>query len=872
MTKLYLYVKINTMNKYFNKTTKFLSIVVLSVVSFFCVLGLTFSTNNARANEQAISVNNFIPQSDLENLQLSSPIDVYSDDVVTAVVQDTQQLLIHTNQNSITPNITFTAIKQVKKLDDNFLLVSDNGSIYKIDLTQLDGNGTIKTPLFCGSDIVGGNFFDINPNFLVTAYSTKGAVYSRNNNQLTLLDTFTISDSTPIAINDNGFIFFVNSDGLTKYDYATHTYSRLGQNVYPTTMIANNEFIYYTYQSNIYKISVNGGESVPLSDTNLDANYDLGNINNPVGISFKNNNLLVVQDDTIQEFKIQNDKLIFTGFAIAKNKTAYNRISSSATEIEKVNNSFGVLDNNKLMIYQNNNLTDRYARENYKNFDFEIDNLNKSGIKPKSFALGTNFALLLYDDIRTLAMLNLTNGSLSDELLITTNIIIRDVCYQSGYFYVLCDKGNAPQHVYRVKEGDEQLTLEIIDNNSSTTEFTKFFVDVYANIYLANDNSISKLTKDDNYTQITSVIASDNGVLNNITKIQTDLLGNLFILSGKCIYRWSNQNFNKFDISNVNSFAFDFVDNDVFFINDSKEFIKYTQQLDNVSINDLVIPNSFNLKNPQGTFVADDNLEFYSLIPSSNAYVVKSNLDNLIVGDTFKFRELSSYTGEYVKICTIDYLGLAQFLVLANQDDIVLIQTTQAELIADKRITVVPDKVYVSTNANAYFLPIITKNDTYSFSNNNQNIRLEKTTLISPKHKVEFLGYDYYYAEFNYGGKLYAGYIACDFTVEVLTDDFVWDEYNIETIKKASVYKQDDMQELLSYIENETLVRVLKKDKYRAKIAYKQQDGTYQIGYIYTSDIVDNANIAIRNILIIIAVTACVCGTLTYFLLRKKKN
>ena len=56
-----------------------------------------------------------------------------------------------------------------------------------------------------------------------------------------------------------------------------------------------------------------------------------------------------------------------------------------------------------------------------------------------------------------------------------------------------------------------------------------------------------------------------------------------------------------------------------------------------------------------------------------------------------------------------------------------------------------------------------------------------------------------------------------------------------------------------------------------AKIAYETAEG-YVFGYIDAKKIKDEANLAVRNILISLAVITSVCGTATYFILRKKSE
>ena len=850
------------MNTYLKRKTKFITIAILFTLFVSCLCLAFCSPFTVKAENKSILESNFLPQSNLEHVELSSPIDVYTDGQVTAITESNQKLLINLNGEWKENNISFAAIKQIKRLDENNLIVSDNGTIYKIDIS---GNIDSKTPLSINSDIIGGNYFDINQNYLITAFSNTGLIYKRENGGFVRYSSanndFTVKDSSPIAINNDNTFYFVNEDGIFKFDIATNSYSTFIEGVSPTQIIANGDFVYYISGSSLYKVSVNGGTPIELSVGSLDSNFDLGNIVNPTDISFKGENLLVTANNSIQEFKIENNQLIFTGFAITKGKTAYNRVLSSASKVEKVKDSVAVLDAFKLTIFTNNS-ENIYARENYKNY--LISSLTIDGVAPSNFALGNNNALLLYSDNNAnefLALLDFSKSQnfLSEKITIDPDANVRDICYQSGDFYVLCDNGSAPQRIYKSNLLDGQISFTRIDANQSTTEFTLIAVDVYKNVYLANDTEIAKLSINDGYSQATSV-----ATLSGIKKIQTDLLGNLFVLlNGKIVCPNLDT---EYSIDNIKNFALDFVDDNTYFIKNGSEIIYSTAQMDNVSIADLIVPNEYTLTNPTGTFIANENLEFYNVPKGLNAYVVSTN------DDKFIFEELTDYTGEYVKVCTLEYVGSHRFLVLANQNDIVLVDAQNVQDVQKQKVTDnIPSTVFVATNVHPYYLPIINPNGDFAFTSTDK-IRLNKTTKLNVKHKIEFLDCEYYYTEFTFNSNTYSAYIPCSYTVEVLNQDFAWDSYTIETVKATSVYDTADMQTVIANLEKNSQVRLIEKGNNVCKIAYKLADGTYQIGYIYTNKIIDNPNIAIRNVLIIILVVACVCGTLTYFLLRKRKG
>ena len=384
-------------------------------------------------------------------------------------------------------------------------------------------------------------------------------------------------------------------------------------------------------------------------------------------------------------------------------------------------------------------------------------------------------------------------------------------------------------------------------------------------VYLANATTIQKLSNDSEYQDLINISSG----FNNITKLQTDLLGRVYVLDNNCIKSIENTTVTDYPLSNVKSFAFDFVDDNVYLLYNESEIVYNTTDVGNVSIEDLVIPNDFNLSgDPTNPTIANSNLQFFTAKEGANAYVVKPQNQAFTQGESFKFDKLISYSDEYVKICTVMYNGEPKFYALANQTSIVLIDISQVEN-TNKQYVEVVKNAFIATNVNCYYLPILTNNAQFALTNASI-IRLSKATPISVKKQLEFLGYDYYYAEFMLNGISYCGYIPCDFTANVLTENFEWDEFTLEQVNKTWVYSDSAMQEKMFELKQDSIVRVVEKGKTVCKIIY-QNGENWEIGYIYTNEIIDHPAIAIRNILIVLAVVACVCGTCIYFLLRKKR-
>ena len=171
-------------------------------------------------------------------MPLNSPISVYSDEQITAIVESGEQkrLLIEYNGVLLSPYTNFTAINQVQKLDSSTLLIYDNGNLYTLSLPSFQKNQLIA----------GGRAFALNSTLLTTISGTSIEIYDRNDNSFTKSEVHeTIVNAKkdkPITANER-YIFFVNQSGLYKYDIDAKISTPFASDVFPDEMIANEEFV-----------------------------------------------------------------------------------------------------------------------------------------------------------------------------------------------------------------------------------------------------------------------------------------------------------------------------------------------------------------------------------------------------------------------------------------------------------------------------------------------------------------------------------------------------------------------------------------------------------------------------------------------------
>ncbi|MBQ8427528.1 MAG: hypothetical protein IJX16_07220 [Clostridia bacterium] len=806
----------------------------------------------------------FLPKAELEYYPLNNPTDTYSDENLTAIVQN-NELVLCVDGKYQTPLNFFENLKQVKRLNQTTLLVSDNGSIYSIEIA----NPVTKTLLSCENSSVGGNYFDVNSNYVITAFAGKAFIYNSSIDRK--VDEFSgIDADKPITLNENNEIFYIDTSGQlckraidnisTVFELAT---------IQPYKMIADNSYVYYVLSSNsnVFRRSISSGDVTTLSVNDTD--YDLGKPISPSALAFKNGNLLITDaTNSIQEFMIDGDNLVFTGFAIAEEKTAFNRIDKKATEIEKYGNSLAVLDGDSLLVVDTQKPFDSYDTKNFK--DYSFSDLGFGELDNKSFALGCNTALLSYkhnSSLSELKLLNLADGTLSEQAVkVFDGNIIRDICYQSGKYYVLADDGSNNCKVFVSDENELNFGEQVIQTDYAVTEIA---VDVFGNVYLLDEIN-SKICK---YTAGNFGTYDTISYTGTIKKLSTDLGGALFtLIENKVFYLdkedlWQEIALSPTSIEQnavVKSFAMDFISQEIYFIYEDEEFIYKTEDVCNLAISSLDVPDSYVTTNTNADF---NSFKVYKPTDTANVYSINKS------DGKFEYKSLVTERAEYAlitEIVKVDSFGRElKMLALAGQDDVVLINANECQLVTVDTISA-PQKAFITTAVHMYYLPISTADDGYALSDTTK-IRLNKNTEIAPQKEFTFLGNTYYFASVSIEGVEYLGYIPKNFTVEVLSENFEWDSYTRQTVNKTDVYSDGDLEHVIGVIESGTEIRVFESDGSICKIAFLINETDWAFGYISASVIQDPANVAIRNILIILAVTACVCGTTSYFLLRRKK-
>ncbi len=566
-------------------SSKFKYYILAIATCLFLGAGL-FGVTNAKASTDATSTL-YLPQTSMEYYSLTSPIDGYLWDNNAAIIQGDNTLHVYYNGNY--SKVSLNTLQQVKKFNEDYLIVSDSGILYKVDYKNLD---TPPVPLNDDTDTpVGANYFDINQNYLITSYGTSFSIYQLNDGAV--IKNVTEADkrdtSTPVCISDTNEIFYIHDGKICKYGIYGGTENEVAT-ASPSAMAVVDNYLYYSVSSGIYRVSTNGGEPVKL--TVSQTNYDLGNLVSPHGICVKNGKLIITDMglNAVQEFAIDesdelNPKLAFTGFAIAKGKTAFNRMANSVSLIEKYDDKVLAVDQNKVTVIFDG------VKKNYLNKTIiDLGLLNN----PTVSALGKDTAL--FSDGTSVSVLNLEksdeNKTASSDITangVSADNVVTSAYYQSGYYiFTAFDSVNELVTVYRLKENE--LVAENLFSVTATTQ-SLVAMDYFGNIFLTVDGEVLLFHNGENgYDANSYITVTTYG--NTATQMELDARGGIYFFDQGAVTYFDGTATSTFVLksdvctSPAKAIAMDTISKNAYAIFEGEEIISFTDGLNNACLDD----------------------------------------------------------------------------------------------------------------------------------------------------------------------------------------------------------------------------------------------------------------------------------------------
>lgn len=838
---------------------KILKTAFITLLLCFAAACFLFSGFYGYAKADGENYTRVLPETPLETTELISPTHVYSDDEITAITTSDNKLLISYADNAPTEISFSSELGQVLRFK-NYLLYRVEHNMYAINLDDTDQRISLKYTIGADEQNLAcdnSSAFD-NGEYLSVAVCVeeKLKIYTIEEGDaapaVSLLPYFSANiipiKKAPVAINRTSVFYIAQNGVLCKRDI-----NSLGGEptqykvINPSAMIADDLFVYCIYENDIYRFTVADETAEPVILSITDCEYQLGIPTLPADITFKNGNLLITDNaGSVQEFKVNGDALEFTGYAIASGLTAYNRISANATDIERYGQFVAALDGDKLTVIDTENCA------NYDKNGF----INKFvGSAPDCFALGNG--TILYANGVSVYIANIAQDGADNNKQITglpTEIAPNDITYQSGIYYLIYTGIGTNTNIYKIAEKTGEKTGE--ENVFTGVDAKRIAVDVFGNIYLADLTQVYKNEIDNAYP------------LAGATKLATDLAGNLFALANGTIYKLDQaesefiQAFSA-ALGNIKSFGLNFDKNQVFFLIEGQEQVYKTTALGNSSLQDVMPDAAFTAATQSvrelKVYAAKDGANVYSVSATETAFTFNGLSD--LVAAAYPFMS------EFVLSDSLTLYALAseKGVVLINKKDATDIT---GEISATEYAA--PEKTYITTAVNAYAIPVVEENDAFAINTESGAIRLDKWTEIYAAKEFDILGKTFYLATATVKGETVDCYIPKSFTVKTLSADLDLTEYRLETVKSTAIYLDENLTEKITDLNSGDTVRVLSEENGVLKVAARQGDTEY-IGYISEKAIKTKPNTIVRNVLILLAVFGSLAGTLTYFLLRKKK-
>ncbi|MBE5756207.1 MAG: hypothetical protein E7342_00225 [Clostridiales bacterium] len=819
----------------------------ITVLSFAFLLFIQGGTAFADTN---FKTEIFAPFTYIEYKKLDSPVDVYTDDEITVLLEhntntNKQQLIVYkdgvyTTYSNATGNIDFDNIHHVKKFKD-FLVLQDNYRPYVLNL---------KTGSYTELKDEDGNFipcsyFGFNENYFVSLYNKTIEIFEIKDDNLTLslVGEQTNASNGDIEVKGNYLFYFNDRNFLCRKNLVDGEIKEYDTEVNGEYLICNENYAFLSYDKGIKRINLESGEIV-LSPAKTSF-AKLGDIVSPKGMSFKDDFILVCDSNsnTVQGINIED--FSFTGYAIATTEPSDTRGSDKVIDITIFENKTYILDQTKIIITDGESIT---------SVPYSVE-----GFLPN--AITTNGELALLTSANKLVFINLKTGEI--EKVIDQQFVCKTTLVD-GEFFLLSSEIYNDFNGKLIKVSPTETTVYKLNINgiSSNDLITS---DVEGNLYVYVRNSkkvyvIDKTGVQTGQTYLGSITAIKMGVdlsgnvfllndNNQVEKISTDGESKIFSLTVP----------NNLPNAKANGMAMSFDKKEVFFTFNKEGFVLKTTELENENVIDLIASVNENKDYITTKDTVDiDQMKFGKIKDNkcvyyfNNEYLGYSKLDNQnysVAGETQGY-----------------YILIGSELSLCKKEDFAFLDMNEF-------LKPVTNSVgYVSTPVSMYYHPVINIDSDYALDFNGK-IRLEKNIKIELIKTFTFVGKentkDFYLAKTVIDNKEFLGFVPANFIISSLAQNVETQDFVYKNLKPCKVFADQGLTTNLLTTEEEILVKVLTITEDYSQIEI-EVDGTTYLGYVKDDCLINPANDNLRKVLIV-GLIAIAVFIPSIFLLKKRK-
>lgn len=837
------------MKKIISFKFKYLIAAALAVI---VALSAGLLSRSFGANAQGAEYTPLIPKTPLETFALSYPTHAYSDGRLTAITTADKKLFLSFDGETPQQIIFANELGQIARFNE-YLLYRENQSVYAL---KLDDTAE-RLPLTYKDSVDGtqnlncnysGCFSNGETLYFAVCVEDKLQIFgiaedAENKPAVTLLPFFADDNSVtikkaPVAVNSKSVFYISQDNKLCRRDLNALWQSPVQYGtISPTAMIADEENVYCIADNNIYRFIIADNSAAPTSLA-AQSEYGLGKFSAPADIAFKNGNLLITdgtENGSVQEFSINGDALEFTGFAVASGLSAYNRVAENPSDVRVSGETVAALDCDKITVINAGGDFNPYEETRFTNIP--------ASTAPALFALGDNS--FIYFDGNALYGKELGNGT-ATELIVESRI--KSVCYQSGYYYAGYSDGTDAT-VIRFSEKTFEETERFTFNGVAPVVLIA--ADVLGGVYVYDGHEIIKLGE-------TETIPITNAV-----KIAFDLSGKLFALTDGEIKVYENGEWTRAFAAETEicAFGISFESKKLYFALKDTEGLFYTENAGNSSLADV---------EPSADYYAATlsvkPLELYRARAGANAYYITEENGAFVYNGR---AEITDADEGYPLFTVFSLNGELTLYAFASGKGVILIDERELTAAEPEYLTA-PETVRVITPCKGYALPVVTKDYDFALNDGDGLISLNKDTVITVEMAFSVLGEPFYKATAERGLSTVEFYIHAGFC-EVETTEFDTKTYAFGTLKKTALYADEELTAVIGEAQDGETVKIIERKSGCVKIALTLNGNETEV-YVPAAAVKNPPNATVKNVLILLAVVASACGTVTYFLLRRKNS